>query len=186
MTAIASSALVSLVVLAALLFVIYGPWQWVCTDFARQRLFEARDHIFDMAADGRLNFKSQDYRVIRRSLEMNIRFAHDLTLPNFLFLAIARKRRPGEMSDLHRAIENLPLEVRSEVKKIVHDGMKILILMMIFKSPVAIITIGPAIVASLLIDGCRKQAARAVKVSSALIQVEAENAPSAFVTGGAH
>jgi hypothetical protein len=125
-------------------------------------------------------------RTIRPSLEKNIRFAHDLTLPNFFFLLIARKRRAGEMSDLHRAIESLPLEVRGEVKKVVHNGMKTLILMMVFKSPVAIIAFGPAIVASLLVDGCRKQAAKAVKFSSALIQLEAENAPSAFVIPGSH
>lgn len=180
MTVIAANALVSLAVLAALLFLVYGPWQWACTDFARQKLFEVRDSIFDMAADGDLSFKSQEYRTIRRSIEMNIRFAHDLTLPNFLVLLVARKDKLEEKSDLHRAIESLPPQHRSAVEAKVHRAMKSLILMMFMKSPVAMIVALPLVVASLLLHGCRVHAAKAIAFCSDLIQVEAENVPSAL------
>ncbi|WP_029582929.1 hypothetical protein [Bradyrhizobium sp. URHD0069] len=186
MTLIAANALVSLLVLAAFFFVVYGPWQWACTDFARQKLFEARDHIFDMAANGDLNFKSQEYRAIRRSLEMNIRFAHDLTLPNFLVLLISRRGKLEEKSELHRAIENLPPAARTAVEARVRYAMKSLILMMLFKSPVAMIVALPLVGAIVLIHSCRVQASKAAAFCSELIQVEAENAPTAIKVHVAH
>lgn len=180
MTAVAANAMVSILVLSALLFVVYGPWQWACTDYARQHLFEARDKIFDMAADGRLSFKSHEYRTIRRSLELNIRFAHDLTLPNFLLLLFLRKDRLTEKSELHRAIENLPPEVRTEVERTVHDAMKTLVVMMFVKSPVAVILGLPLIAGVFLIESCRVHVSRMAAFSAELIQVEAENTPSAI------
>ncbi|UPK04147.1 hypothetical protein [Bradyrhizobium sp. 170] len=180
MTVVAADALVSLAVLIALLFVVYGPWQWACTDYARQRLFEVRDEIFDMAADGELNFKSQAYRDIRRSLEMNIRFAHDLTLPNFLLLLILRKDNLTEKSTLRRAIEDLPPEIRAKVARKVFVAMKALIVMMIVKSPVAMIVGLPVYAATRLINSCRVHVSKAAAFCADLIQVEAENAPSAI------
>ena len=43
--------------LTGFLLLFYGPWQSVCTDVARQLMFEQRDKIFDMARGGMINFE---------------------------------------------------------------------------------------------------------------------------------
>ena len=66
----------------------YGPWQDTCADYARQIIFEERDKLFDMAADGELDFGSQEYKTIRSSLNAAIRFSHEMTIARLLFAAL--------------------------------------------------------------------------------------------------
>jgi hypothetical protein len=80
-------ALLTVVVISLLMVLVYGPWQALCTARARQAMFERRDAIFDIAAGGRLDFDSESYRVLRKSLEGQIRYAHILTIPRFFFLS---------------------------------------------------------------------------------------------------
>src|SRR5262245_42077518 len=80
-------ALIGLASLTALVVVLYGPWQEVCTDIARQIIFEKRDAIFDLAHNGKLSFDSPEYGTIRSALQSSIRFAHELSLPRFLVMA---------------------------------------------------------------------------------------------------
>src|ERR1700751_1769972 len=118
-------ALIGLGGLAALIVILYGPWQAICTDIARQIVFEKRDAIFDLAQHGKLSFSSREYGVIRSSLQANIRFAHELTLPRFLVTAavlLARGNRP-EDNDLSRAIRGIiNPETRAEVETLVHQA----------------------------------------------------------------
>ena len=65
----------AILALLALCVLFYGPWQEVCTDYARQVMFEKRDALFDLAASAELDFDSEEYRTIRISLEKAIRFA---------------------------------------------------------------------------------------------------------------
>lgn len=180
----ATSALLGLGIFTALVCLIYGPWQWVCTDYARQVLFEKRDEIFDLAAAGKLSFKSSEYRTIRRSLESSIRFAHDLTLPYFLLMLIARKDAIGEKSELLEAVERIQDdEVRKEVSKKVAEAKQTLVLMLGFKSPLVMLVFLPITLlcmgAIYFIDACRAHASTAIGSFGELIQVEAELAPSA-------
>ena len=80
-------------VLLILLFVawFYGPWQETCADYARQIVFEQRDKLFDLAADGGLNFKSHEYKDVRSSLNSAIRFAHNMTIARALYIFICYK-----------------------------------------------------------------------------------------------
>ena len=178
MTLAAENALIGLASLTALLLLIYGPWQWACTDWARQIVFEKRDEIFDMAADGELSFDSPEYRDIRSSLESCIRFAHDLTMPNFLFLALFRKESFRTRSDLNAALDGLPPEIRAKVHEKVMEAMKALILMMAFKSPFTMIVCLPLTLLIVMIERCREYARRVASVCAQLIQVEAEQSPS--------
>jgi hypothetical protein len=79
-----TDAFISLVLLSAFLVLFYGPWQNFCTDMTRQMIFRRRDKLFDLAADGRLDFASEEYRSLRSFLEGLIRFAHELTWPQVL------------------------------------------------------------------------------------------------------
>lgn len=75
----AVEALVAVLGVGAFLAVFYGPWQAVCIEFARQRMFEARDAVFDLAREGRLEFSDPTYREVRLGIERLIRFAHHIT-----------------------------------------------------------------------------------------------------------
>jgi hypothetical protein len=97
-----ADALLSLAAASLLLVVFYGPWQDLCTDWARQIIFESRDCLFDLARSGELSFDSDEYRTIRGSLEGLIRFAHDLTLMRFIILAAVTKG--NSKSDLRDTI----------------------------------------------------------------------------------
>jgi hypothetical protein len=69
----------SLVALSLFLLFFYTTWQSAMTDMARQYVFERRDAVFDMAADGKLSFESAEYKIIRDAFNGLIRFAHELT-----------------------------------------------------------------------------------------------------------
>jgi hypothetical protein len=134
--------------LIALLFfgiVFYGPWQRVCTDFSRQILFEARDEIFDLALQGKIQFDSDEYRTIRHSIEQTIRYAHELTWPRLAYELMARKllARRGP-SQLYRAIERIEDEnLRSEIKDRVRRALSVSVASMLLKSLPGIVLILP-------------------------------------------
>ena len=90
-----ADSLCALVALSGFLVLFYGPWQSVCTDVARQLMFEQRDKIFDMARSGVIEFDSREYRRVRISIEQNIRYAHELTF--------AKLVAPNSMSWFRRA-----------------------------------------------------------------------------------
>lgn len=132
------NALISLAVLTALLCVIFGPWQGICTDIARQKIFEARDAIFDLAHEGKLDFNSAEYKTIRRSLEKSIRFAHEATLVRYIWLSTLLKKRGriNARSDLSKAVAEIQDEqTRKKVESLVRDAYKAMTAMMAFKSP---------------------------------------------------
>lgn len=68
-----------LVSITFFLLVFYGPWQTLCVDWARQRMFEARDRVFDLAMQGHISFHSKEYKCIRSTIERMIRFCHVMT-----------------------------------------------------------------------------------------------------------
>ena len=74
-----AEAILGIAALSLVLTVFYGPWQETWTDWARQVVFECRDKIFDMAADGEIAFKSNEYRDIRESLHKLIRYSPHAT-----------------------------------------------------------------------------------------------------------
>ena len=85
--------------LALFLFVMwfYGPWKNLCIDWARQRTFESRNAIFDMARDGKISFDSVEYREIRHGLEGLIRFTHRVSWPTLILMGAAiRVVRPSK------------------------------------------------------------------------------------------
>jgi len=177
----AANALVAISVLSAVIFLVYGPWQWVCTDFARQVVFEKRDQLFDLARSGELNFKSREYRTIRSSLESSIRFAHDLTWPLLIVMWLSRKPGSDEKSELLEAVNRIEdASTRGKVVRAVNDAQRALILMVIVKSPLAIVAlplVAAGIAAIFFVEGCRRHAANLANLVGNIIQIEAEGFP---------
>ena len=150
-------ALIAVGSLAALLILVYGPWQEVCTDFTRQIIFEKRDAIFDLARAGKLSFDSREYGTIRSALQANIRFAHELTWPRFLVIAFVLwlHGSKAEDNDLTRAIKRIGDPVtRDQVEKLIKEAYRALFLMMIAKSPVIVVLLILALLPGLLVLRC--------------------------------
>ena len=151
-------ALIATGSLAALLILVYGPWQEVCTDIARQIIFEKRDAIFDLARSGKLSFNSREYGAIRSALQASIRFAHELTLPRFVLIAFVlsvRGSRP-EDNDLSRAIRRIAdPDTRRQVEILVMQAYRALFLMMFAKSPVMLLTLPVLIPVLIVLRYCR-------------------------------
>ena len=91
-TEMAFKALEGSMTLLALGAFAYGPWQWVMVDWARQRMFDRRDQMFDIALQGRIDFASQEYLDLRDSFNSMIRFAHSLTWCRILLLGLTRHK----------------------------------------------------------------------------------------------
>lgn len=143
-----ADALITLILLAALLVLFYGPWQDFCTEFARQMIFRRRDKLFDLAADGRLDFASEEYRALRSSLENLIRFAHEVTWPHIAILLFVAKRHRAEVYS--NSFGPLPSQAVARIKdpetraiaaQLVDESMTALLVVILLRS----LIIGPSL-----------------------------------------
>lgn len=170
-------ALVTLLVGGALLWLLYGPWQWICTDVARQILFEKRDQLFDLARAGELSFNSPEYRQVRKSLETLIRFAHQLSLPRFVVSCAAVPAAFRGKSALRLAVASIEnASTRQKVDELVTVAQITMIIMMVVKSPVALFVGMPiALIVSLFKGGLATLRPLLLKTGE-IAQLEAEGA----------
>lgn len=129
----------SWLLLLALALFIYGPWQTFWEDWGRQRLFEIRDNLFDLAADGLIKFDDEEYKTIRNSYNSAIRFMHELTWPRLLYLAAVHRINGASprISDIEAAISNMP---ESYIKENLKSGMeaagRIMFIVIVGRSPI--------------------------------------------------
>lgn len=111
--------------------IVYGPWQSLQVDIARQQIFQIRDAIFDIAAKSEsFSFKSEEYRTVRESLNRLIRFAHLATWPIFL-IPIQSGESPAQ-----NAIKNIQdKDIREEIYALHSRAIWIVGRLAIFRSP---------------------------------------------------
>ncbi|MBV8635303.1 MAG: hypothetical protein JO002_12490 [Burkholderiaceae bacterium] len=187
-------ALAGLVALVAILVVLYGPWQEVCTDYGRQIMFERRDTLFDMALEGRLGFASEEYRTLRRAMETLIRFAHEVTLARVLFLLLSVKVGGKKLpeSPIVSALENVTdKETQLQVARLFGQAHLTILGMIVFKSPLLLLLLlasSPFVVvgitAAVALGRIRRWWAaveRGAQILGDTVQAEAESAPGAGV-----
>jgi cbb3-type cytochrome oxidase subunit 3 len=118
--------------LAIVVVLIYGPWQRLMVDMARQRLFELRDEIFDLAADGQVSFDDAGYREVRSTFNTMIRFCHVATWPVVVTGSrLADDREPS----LHDLTASLPDPVREKVVDNIKAASNTLVLLLWSRSP---------------------------------------------------
>jgi hypothetical protein len=152
-----ADAIVAFVLTVSLLCIFYGPWQEVCTDIARQYIFEKRDRLFDIAADGRLDFASSEYRDVRRGLESMIRFAHELTWPQLMIFGVQYARhknsfpKPAADSAVSRIAD---AALRAEVGALLKDATGMMMAMVLSKS----ILVAPLLFIVVIVALCTKTA----------------------------
>ena len=110
-----ADAIAALIAISLFLLFFYGPWQSIMIDLARQTVFEQRDAVFDLAARGRLDFNSRDYKIIRDSFNNLIRYAHEL---NWVRLILFGYGVDKKTSDLQTAIDQIEdIETRKSVMR---------------------------------------------------------------------
>lgn len=103
------------------LFLFYGPWQAICTDFARDHIFDYRDQLFDMAARGELDFESTEYKNIRDWMNGAIRMAHYFSVPRFFSIYFMMRGTPeGAPEALGNALSRdiRDPEIRAKVNRL--------------------------------------------------------------------
>lgn len=171
-----ADGIVTVVVVGVFLGLFYGPWQDLCADYARQYVFEQRDALFDMAASGRLDFSSREYRDTRQSMEAVIRFAHDLTLPRLVYLVAAHRGQTADGARASISKSRLPADIKDDISIRLFKTYKTVLLMMAARSlvvlllcPVALIAIGFSAAFSMV----KLFIITAIKRAGELIQFEA-------------
>lgn len=119
------SSLAALITLAIGYFFFYVVWQRYVVDVTRQQLFELRDQLFDLAAEGKLDFQSDTYKALRSIFNASIRFAHEADWIHFLvFYVTATLNAKGLIYKSAMQIPHLVShvaddKVRAEVQSII-------------------------------------------------------------------
>lgn len=115
---------------------LYGPYQTFCEDRARQNLFEIRNAIFDLAAEGKLSFESEVYHEIRDILNSFIRYAHHLSAPRLAFYMIFMPQPPKkpEIGVLLEKIEDA--EVQNQIRRYFGEAVQTLTRLLLWRSPI--------------------------------------------------
>ncbi len=117
----------------------YGPWQTLCIDWARQRLFEARDQLFDLAAQGKMSFNSTQYVELRRGFETTIRFAHKVSWPRLLcFWALlpSVEAKSSVVDALERISDP---EIKKDVLRIIYKVAKAVTILLVSRSLILLV-----------------------------------------------
>ena len=138
---LAVGALHGLLCLGVLFLFVYGPWQKLCVDYARDVMFEQRDIIFDLAAQGRLSFNDEAYAQARSTINGMIRMAHCITAPRLITLMAyaAHADDPAPASQARHAIQQIGDDAtRSAVMEAFSKAETAALALMVARSPVLI------------------------------------------------
>lgn len=122
--------LFSIMVSIALFLWLYHEIKHYLVDSARQQIFEHRNTIFAIAAEGQIGFDDQGYKVVRRSLNGMIRYAHRADILDLSYLAGVvgaleeKDSSPRELIDLI-ADEELKKQIRQHYYLSVGEILKL-------------------------------------------------------------
>lgn len=103
---------------------------------ARHNLFQHRDALFDIAAEGDVAFSHPGYKAARDMINAFIRYAHDLSFTQLMltrFLLFVRNAKLPS-SDWEVAIESLPDSSKAKVKEVVNDATVAMFRLMVTRS----------------------------------------------------
>lgn len=122
---------------------LWYQWRMYRVDALRQRLFAERDKLFDMAADGLINFDNPAYELLRWRLNGMIRFAHHVTFARWFWTLLLFKRQGlGIYKEWMEALQELPPDLRKRLEEIDQQMSAGILMHMVSGSPVLIIFLG--------------------------------------------
>jgi hypothetical protein len=80
---------ISCLIIWVLIFKLYKDYR---LETFRDEMFELRDRMFDDAADGSLQFESDGYRLLRRTMNGFLRYGHNLNVVTIILTTRAQSR----------------------------------------------------------------------------------------------
>lgn len=165
MITLISSAFVIALILA-IWHVIFNVYPHSAIALARYNLFELRDELFDMAAEGKLDFKSPGYKACRQMINGFIRYAHDMSLMQMFTTQLVAKFRGQKIStkEWDAAFERLGPDERKLVDSVMRKAMVHMVRLLITKS---VILSGILTVVLFIEFACKKIARLSVALSTA-------------------
>jgi len=131
-----------LVVAIFLIVVLFKILPEVRLDSFRQQMFEIRDELFDLAADGHISFQHPAYILLRRQMNGFIRYGHQLTvfrmLMSLMIHKISGRPDPREWrAEWDNALTSTENEnVRLQLERIHHKGMRLAVKRLLAGSPI--------------------------------------------------
>jgi hypothetical protein len=139
------TAIISLASLALLWGFLFWLYKDYCIESFRQKVFALRDELFDFAACGKIPFEHKAYGRLRVTMNGAIRFAHELSLAQFLILLVRHHgqidNKRGYVARLHEDMKDLT-EDKKEMLLSFQNRMSIIFLKHIFaSSPLFVITL---------------------------------------------
>ena len=133
-TLIASAFVFALIL--AIWHVAFNVYPHSAIALARFNLFELRDELFQMAVEGKLDFKSPGYKACRQMINGFIRYAHDMSLLQMITTQLVAKLRKQKIStrEWDAAIERLDPESRALVEQVMRQATVHMVRLLITKS----------------------------------------------------
>lgn len=127
---------------AVLLWFFSRPWQDLCISALRQQLFEMRDRLFLLGADGKIEFTDPAYVRLRVYFDMCLRFAHQDRFSELLAGLIALNVTDAERPELINSIEGVVnVETRQELRSILFQSIGMRVVYMLLRSPVVVLPV---------------------------------------------
>jgi hypothetical protein len=148
----AAETLIALLAFSGLLWLFFGPYQWLVVDWGRNSMFAARDELFDIAAASDDGLNDSSYQAVRAALNSNIRFAHSASLGQLLLHmhtvspGLVRRVRTARMSAEMIRDPNL----RDSAIRIAKRIERIAFLLLMLRSPVTTVGLVVLILAVML------------------------------------
>lgn len=143
--AVATSSVFSIVAVLVLFFWLYRQMR---LDVFRQKLFALRDELFDVAADGKIDFRHPAYGMLRSTINGTIRFGHRLNLPFAIYLSIRGvSRKNKDLDSFSARLAAASASLTPDQKKLICDYRQRLNIMMVEH----VILASPALLVSVII-----------------------------------
>ncbi|MEO5338081.1 MAG: hypothetical protein H7841_14485 [Magnetospirillum sp. WYHS-4] len=168
------------VLVAALLLLLLHlkAWQPLCNYWARQRLFEVRGRLFDMAATGQLSFDDPAYRELREGINVLIRFAHHITWPRIAWCSILLPSSRKSPVLFEPALINLNTtssnpNTRLEVRRMIWKAEKTVVFLVLLRSPSLWLLVVLGMLAQLVAPHLRNMFQKAVRFFALKIERDA-------------
>ncbi len=164
--------------IAFLIWFFYGPWNQFVLDLCRQNLFELRDDIFLSAADGKINFDSPQYMIVREKLNKMIRYCHHLTFPTFVAVHLASPSKVQAFDTLS-AIRNIQdKETARKIERYYFQAILIMMAALVMRSAflIPLVMLAPIIAVVGLLKGAQEPE-RIVRSISTVVEYDIEMEP---------
>lgn len=138
-------ALVSLASIAAICIYIFWLYRDFRVDQFRQQMFCLRDRLFDDAMNGTISFNDEAYGVLRVMMNGFIRFAHLVSLSNFIATTLWLRGQnvdlPSLSGRLEKNLRDLPTQQRAKYNEYKFEMHRLVVRHLLLNSPISLVTI---------------------------------------------